>query len=197
MTWLRSISVACIGLQVPWNTSRLVTGYSHLRWPDSHYDGQFHFLYTVFDNCLHMFSERMAPFLYTQNTHIACKTAHISYKTKHLIQNELNSSQNCVFNSTHKPNDYLLYMLSTHGCDKCKTLLSCVFCMFSVQWSPRQFVIALTRTCMCTNIYSMYAYSVYSGKKKYENPYPYMDFCINWSSNLSDIHLSHNNRQCA
>jgi len=51
--------------------------------------------------------------------------------------------------STHKPlytpNYTRIWQI------KCKTLLSCVFCLFSVQWSTQECVTALTRTCICTN----------------------------------------------
>jgi len=50
-------------------------------------------------------------------------------------------------NSAHKP----LYTPNYTWQIKCKTLLSCVFCLFSEQWSTQGFVTALTRTCMCTN----------------------------------------------
>lgn len=47
MTGLRRVSVACIGLHCPETQACVVTGYSHLRWQDSHDDGQFNFLYNI------------------------------------------------------------------------------------------------------------------------------------------------------
>lgn len=45
--------MACIGLQCPETQASLVTGYSHLRWPDSHDDGQFNFLYNIIFGSYH------------------------------------------------------------------------------------------------------------------------------------------------
>lgn len=47
MTGLRRVSVACIGLHCAETQACVVTGYSHLRWQDSHDDGQFNLLYNI------------------------------------------------------------------------------------------------------------------------------------------------------
>lgn len=47
MTGARRVSVACIGLHRPETQACVVTGYSHLRWQDSHDDGQFNSLYFI------------------------------------------------------------------------------------------------------------------------------------------------------
>ena len=41
------LSVACIGLHWPETQAPVVTGYSHLRWPDSPDDRHFNFLYNI------------------------------------------------------------------------------------------------------------------------------------------------------
>lgn len=39
--------MACIRLHCPETQACVVTGYSHLRWQDSHNDGQLNFLYNI------------------------------------------------------------------------------------------------------------------------------------------------------
>lgn len=54
--------MACIGLHCPETQACVVTGYSHLRWQDSHDDGQFNFLYNIINGSYFATVRREAEF---------------------------------------------------------------------------------------------------------------------------------------
>ncbi len=113
-------------------------------------------IYSFFQNAYMQFFLIIAPFLKTlhtkpQNTH--------NIQKSHILQKQtlfLNLLKNIFLhsNSTHN-HKIISHIHAKHTCEKCKTLLLCVFYMFIVQWSTG--VCHSTHTyCTCICTYTLY-----------------------------------------